>query len=286
MDNFTFIETEADLAAFKNYLFQENIEKLSMDFEGDYNLHAYGEKLCLIQIFDGKKYFIIDPLKIRDEEIIAFLENKKILKYMYGTESDISLVYKQYGLRLNNVFDQQILVDVLGMEHKGLDAVLKDVLNIETKNKKQFQMYNWIKRPIDKESLQYALNDVAYLFQLNDTLIKRIINANKYNELLFAIIRRDFDFEKERTPGIFKKLDYKNFSKGKKDIFTKIYNLRDEIAREYNLPPNSLLSNDAMFNLVKGREVPERVRISNTLTKKTRTEFMSKLKELLTRGTP
>jgi ribonuclease D len=281
MDDFTFIETEAGLIAFRKYLFQENIDKIAMDFEGDYNLHAYGEKLCLIQIFDGKKYFIIDPLKIRDEEIILFLENKKIVKYMFGTESDISLIYKQYGIRLNNVFDQQLLVDVLAMEHKGLDAVIKDVLNIETKNKKRFQMFNWIKRPIEKDALQYALNDVAYLFQINAALMKRILDENKYNDLLLQIIRRDFDFEKERTPGIFKKIEYKNLPIRKKDIFTQIYNLRDAIAREYNLPPNSLLSNDAMFNLVNGKEVPEKVRLSNAVTEKTRNDIITALKGLL-----
>jgi ribonuclease D len=200
---------------------------------------------------------------------------------MYGTESDVSLVYKQYGIRLNNVFDQQILVDVLGMEHKGLDAVLKDVLNIEVKNKKRFQMFNWIKRPIDREALHYALNDVAWLFQINAVLMKRILDENKYNDLLLQIIRRDFDFEKERTPGIFKKFEYKNLPNKKKDVFTKIYNLRDEIAREYNLPPNSLLSNDTMFNLVNGRESPERARISSAVTGKIRNEIITTLKGLL-----
>ncbi|GHT83605.1 hypothetical protein FACS1894137_05150 [Spirochaetia bacterium] len=284
MDSFTLIETAADLAAFRQYLVQETVDKLAMDFEGDFNLHAYGERLCLIQLFDGKKYFIIDPLHIPNEELILFLENKKIVKYMYGTESDISLIYKQYGIRLNNVFDQQLLADVLGMEHKGLDAVLKAVLNVEVKNKKRFQMYNWIKRPIDTEALRYALNDVAYLFQINAALMKRILDENKYTDLVLQIIKRDFDFDKERTPGIFKKIDYKNFSRGNKELFTKIYNLRDAIAREYNLPPNSLLSNDAMFNLVKGREVPEKVRINGTVPEKTRNDIITTLKGLLAAG--
>ncbi|GHV87553.1 hypothetical protein AGMMS50255_8490 [Spirochaetia bacterium] len=281
MDNFTLIETGADLAAFRQYLFQENIDKIAMDFEGDFNLHAYGEKLCLIQIFDGRKYVIIDPLKIPNEEIILFLENKKMVKIMYGTESDISLVYKQYGIRLNNVFDLQILVNVLSLEHKGLDAVLKDVLNIEVKNKKRFQMYNWLKRPIDRESLRYALNDVAYLFQINDVLLRRIINENKYEDLLFQVIRKDFDFEKERVPGIFKNFKYRNLPKEKKEVFTKIYNLRDTLAREYNLPPNSLLSNDAMFNLVNGRESPANARFSKALTEKTKNEIINTLNGLL-----
>jgi ribonuclease D len=281
MDNFTFIDTESGLSAFRNYLFQENIEKIAMDFEGDFNLHAYGEKLCLIQIFDGKKYAIIDPLRIRNEEIILFLENKKIVKYMYGTESDVSLIYKQYGIRLNNVFDQQLLVDVLGIEHKGLDAILKEILNIEVKNKKRFQMYNWIKRPIEKEALRYALNDVAYLFQINNALMKRIMSEHKYEELLSRIIRSDFDFEKERVPGIFKKFEYKKLSAGKKEVFAKMYDVRDTLAREYNLPPNSVLSNDALFNLVNGRELPANARFGKALTEKTKNEVIAALKALL-----
>jgi ribonuclease D len=281
MDDFTLIETGGDLAAFRQYLFQENIDRIAMDFEGDFNLHAYGEKLCLIQIFDGKKYFIIDPLNIRNEEVILFFENKKIIKYMYGTESDISLVYKQYGIRLNNVFDQQILVNVLGMERKGLDAVLKDVLNIDVKNKKRFQMYNWIKRPVEHEAMQYALNDVAWLFQIHDVLMHRITSENKYEELLSQIIKRDFDFEKERVPGIFKKIEYRNLPGRKKEVFTKIYNLRDTFAREHNLPPNSLLGNDAMFNLVNGRELPEKVRFGRSVTEKTKNEIINTLKDLL-----
>ncbi|AEF86939.1 3'-5' exonuclease domain protein [Treponema primitia ZAS-2] len=282
MDNFTLIENESGLIAFRNYLHRENIDKISMDFEGDYNLHAYGEKLCLIQIFDGKRYFIIDPLKIRNEELILFFENKKIVKYMYGTESDISLIYKQYGVKLASVFDQKILVDLLEIEPRGLDAILKNILNIETKNKKKFQMLNWLRRPIDKEALQYALNDVAYLFQINAILMDRIIKENKYNDLLLSIIKRDFEVEKERVPGVFRKIEFKNLAKGKKDTFTKIHALRDEIAREYNLPPNNLLSNEAIFNLVNGMESPGKVRLDKKITEKTKNEIIERLKGLLT----
>jgi ribonuclease D len=168
------------------------------------------------------------------------------------------------------------------MEHKGLDAVLKNVLNVEVKNKTRFQMYNWIKRPIEKDAMHYALNDVAWLFQLNAALMKRIVDENKYNDLLLQIIRSDFDFEKERTPGIFKKFEYKNLSRGKKDAFAKMYTMRDAIAKEYDLPPNSLLSNDTMFKLVEGRESPENIRIGKPVTEKTKNEIISTLRELLT----
>jgi ribonuclease D len=111
--------------------------------------------------------------------------------------------------------------------------------------------------------------------------MKRILDENKYNDLVLQIIKSDFDFEKERTPGIFKKYEYKNLSNKKKDIFTKIYTMRDAMAKEYDLPPNSLLSNDAMFSLVNGKESPEKVRLGKTVTEKTRNEIIGTLKKLL-----
>ena len=39
----------------------KTLGSIAVDFEGEFNLHIYGEHLCLIQIFDGSVYYIIDP---------------------------------------------------------------------------------------------------------------------------------------------------------------------------------------------------------------------------------
>ena len=36
-------------------------KRIAVDFEGEFNLHIYGEHLCLIQIFDGCDFYLIDP---------------------------------------------------------------------------------------------------------------------------------------------------------------------------------------------------------------------------------
>ena len=38
-----------------------SLERIAVDFEGEFNLHIYGDQLCLIHIFEGKDFFIIDP---------------------------------------------------------------------------------------------------------------------------------------------------------------------------------------------------------------------------------
>lgn len=41
---------------------RDGVQQVAMDFEGEFNLHCYGEHLCLIQIFDGAGFYLIDTL--------------------------------------------------------------------------------------------------------------------------------------------------------------------------------------------------------------------------------
>ena len=109
---FTYIKNDKGLVDFRQYLHRNEIDLISMDFEGEFNLHCYGEKLCLIQIFDGKKFYIIDPFTVSREELKKMLEDR-VIKLFYDASSDRMLVYKQYGIKLASVFDLKILVDLL-----------------------------------------------------------------------------------------------------------------------------------------------------------------------------
>ena len=60
MKNYTYIDNVEKLIVFRKYFYEKEINKIAMDFEGEFNLHSYGERLCLIQIYDGESYFIID----------------------------------------------------------------------------------------------------------------------------------------------------------------------------------------------------------------------------------
>ena len=120
MINYKVISSDRDLAEFSKYLHNNNIGTIAIDFESENNLHEYGSRICLIQIYDGKNYCIIDPFKISKEQLKSFLEDKKIVKLGYGSESDMSLLFKQYQIRIKALYDLKIMVDLLGIEKRGL----------------------------------------------------------------------------------------------------------------------------------------------------------------------
>ena len=57
--NYEYIDSDEKIEkAVKRF---EKLERIAVDFECEFNLHIYGEHLCLIQIFDGLSYYLIDP---------------------------------------------------------------------------------------------------------------------------------------------------------------------------------------------------------------------------------
>jgi len=283
MKAYAAIDSDKGLFDFLKSLNARNIETLAIDFEGESNLHEYGEKLCLIQVFDGASFYAIDPLRIGKEALAELFENKKVLKLFYGSDSDLSLVYKQYGLKIKSVLDLKILVDTLGLEKKGLDSVLSAVLGKTINDKGKYQMYNWTLRPIRPEAIEYALGDVEHLFELRDELMKRIVAKNSCMDLVNAIVRNRNEFDSKSIPTIFKSNEYRDLRGSEKECLKKIYDLRDGIAQKLNLPPNVVLEKRYLFELAKGDIRIEAIEFARRLSDKTREELLGSLKELLGR---
>lgn len=252
MINYKVILSDRDMIEFGKYLVSNDIKTIAIDFESENNLHEYGSRICLIQIFDGKNYFVIDPFKISKEQLKSFLENKKIVKLGYGCESDMSLLFKQYQIRIKALYDLKIMVDVLEIEKKGLGEVNKLLLGIEGEsNKKKYQMHNWTRRPLDKQAIEYALSDVAYLFSLRTILLDKILSQGLIGLLLEQFVKREYDYEKTPTPTILKSREFNDLHKEEKEKVKTIYEIREKYAKEQNCPANDMLLNRDLLSIAR-----------------------------------
>ena len=66
MTDYSYIDTPEELALLITKIRESSTNIMAMDFEEESNLHVYGEHLCIIQLYDGNDYFIIDALAIAD----------------------------------------------------------------------------------------------------------------------------------------------------------------------------------------------------------------------------
>jgi ribonuclease D len=277
---YTILSTDNELKNFIGYLENHSLSVLAMDFEGEFNLHVYGETLCLIQIFDGASYFVVDPFRISSNVLAELLENRKIVKLFYDSVSDSMLVYKQYGIRMKAVYDIKIPVNLLDFDKKGLDAVILKLLGVEVFKKKRFQQYNWTKRPIAAEAMQYALGDVEHLFALKEILLNMIAKEGKTEDLIFALIKQQINFDKKFIPGIFKSFDFKKLPSTEKRVLKKIFYQREETAKKLNVPPNLVLDKKQLFRVAQDMSLVETIEFNRRIPLHVQKKFIQELKEL------
>lgn len=273
------IDSDAPFASFLKRLKDRNITTLAMDFEGEFNLHVYGEHLCLVQVYDGDEFSTIDPFAVSAELLKSFLEDRKVLKLFFGAGSDVPLVYKERQIVLNSVLDLQILAEVAGCQNKGLSGLTEELFGRLTPKKKQFQMHNWMRRPIDPEALDYALSDVESLLDLYRELMKRIQEQGKVEALVRALVLKTPSSFSKGVAGIYKTEAYQALDKAAKARFERILVLRDQFAREADCPPDQVIAKAVVFDLAAGRTSVDAVPRQSRLPASIHTRLIAALQE-------
>ena len=270
MGSYEFIQTEDAFNRYYETLKTEGIALIALDIEGEFNLHQYGEKLCLVQIFDGIRRVIIDPFPLSSQTLQTLLGDEKIIKIMFDASSDASLLKNQHQIDLLSVLDLRIAVELLSFPKKNLHAVLHEVLGLNLESKSRFQRYNWTRRPLDPAAVEYALGDVIYLFDAKDRILSRLQEKGLYEEFLTrSIIQQNKDYRKNPADRHKNFKGYKRFSPGEKKMFKEIFYIRDRHARELNLPPNMVLENREIYSLLKDPTLINQVKFHPRIPGKT-----------------
>ncbi len=249
----TIIQDNQALKAYHTELLSQQNPRVAMDIEGEFNLHCYGEHLCLVQIFDGTKTVIIDPLALQDwEPLKAFFADTRIEKVVYDRSSDASLLYNKYGMTYANTTDLRIAVALLEAPKQGLSAVLEQFLGVVGENKKKFQRYNWITRPIRSDALRYAAEDVVHLFRLEKVLIAELAKQRLTEEFKKENTRIQNLPIKDNSKNRHKKAKgYRSLNKRQQERFATLFAERDKVAKLVNLPPDRVFKNGELLDWCK-----------------------------------
>lgn len=142
--------------------------RVAVDTESN-SLHAYRERLCLLQFSTPEEDALIDPFPLPDlKPLAALFADPRIEKIFHAAEYDLIVMQSQYQLEFNNLFDTMIAARILGRKKVGLGSLLEEDFNIQLE--KRFQRADWGARPLLPALLDYARMDTHYLIQLRDKL--------------------------------------------------------------------------------------------------------------------
>lgn len=248
------LKTDSEINGYLDALDKNGRKIIALDVEAECNLHCYGEHLCLIQIFDLENEIIIDPFKFKNGEGIKRLfEKRDLLKIMYDSLSDAALLDAAYGIKLQSVLDLRPAVTLLKYPKQGLAHVLSEELGNAPLNKKKFQQYNWMRRPLDKTAVEYAMGDVRYLFRLKDALFDKLKNSGLLDAyILQNLMLQDGNNNNKVKPAKYEKAKgYHRLDKNQQKMFKEIFILRDAFAKKLNRPPDYVFSNAKLLELCR-----------------------------------
>src|SRR5580698_7933267 len=131
-------------------------------------------KLCLLQLAAGGQIWCVDTLRIVSlDPLMNALTAAAARKIIHAARQDLEAVYLSTKRVVSPVFDTQIAAGCIGLKPQiGYAELVKTLLDV-TVPKGQTRT-DWSKRPLTREQLEYAADDVAYLNEVADRLRERL----------------------------------------------------------------------------------------------------------------
>ena len=150
------------------------------------SLHAYRERVCLIQFSTAEADYIIDPFSVPDLTSLApIFSDPHIEKIFHAAEYDLLCLRRDFAFSFANIFDTMQAGRILGRKQAGLDRLLEEKLGIT--HSKHFQKADWGVRPLSRDLMLYAALDTHYLMALRD-----LLRADLEEKGLWQLAQEDF----------------------------------------------------------------------------------------------
>ncbi len=228
--------------------------RIAVDTESN-SLHAYHERVCLIQFSTSEQDYILDPLAFEDLSLLALVfSGPQIEKIFHASEYDLICLRRDYGFNFSNIFDTMQAGRILGRKLAGLDRLLEDKFGIKVN--KRFQKADWAVRPLSHELLLYARLDTHYLIPLRD-----LLQAELKEKGLWQLALEDFQMacnpngQKPRgdTPPWMRFNARRQLTPRDLTVLNELLVCREQIAARLDRPTFKVLEDDSLVEIAKAR---------------------------------
>ncbi|MEO5804262.1 MAG: HRDC domain-containing protein [Verrucomicrobiota bacterium] len=239
------INTENKLAEFISRLY--NAEWIALDTEAD-SLHAYPEKLCVLQASIAGADELIDPLAKIDLAPL-WLELQKHELIFHAADYDLRLLRKNHNFVPEKIFDTMLAARLLGEKEFSLTSLVKNFLEVQLE--KGSQKADWAQRPLTEKMENYARNDTRYLKSLSDILRAKLEEKGRLEWHRESCARLIADCT-ELPSGEIESWRIKGSSKlGRMPlaVLRELWHWREKEAIAANKPPYFILSHEVLAEI-------------------------------------
>ncbi|HAU8266644.1 TPA: ribonuclease D [Kluyvera intermedia] len=145
---------------------------------------TYYPQLGLIQLYDGERVALIDPLTITDwAPFRDLITNTRVTKFLHAGSEDLEVFLNAFGVMPQPMIDTQILAAFCGRALSwGFAAMVEQYTGVVLD--KSESRTDWLARPLTTRQCDYAAADVWYLLPIARTLLAETEEAGWLNAAL------------------------------------------------------------------------------------------------------
>jgi len=206
----------------------------------------------LLQIGDGVRAYLIDPLTIDDwQPLAALLENPAVLKVLHACSEDLEVLLRLTGSLPAPLFDTQLAAAYLNLGFSmGYSRLVSQVLDIDLP--KGETRSDWLQRPLSETQISYAAEDALHLAEVFVRLRPKLSDEKfawvlEDGAELVANLRRETDpYEVYREAKLAWKL-----SRAQLAVLRELCAWRELEARARDLPRNRIVREHSLWPLAR-----------------------------------
>jgi ribonuclease D len=214
---------------------------------------SYTPHLMVVQLLLDDGVALVDPLALPDLRPLAdALAGARVVGH--ALSSDLRILADAYGELPCEIFDTQVAAAFVGY---GLSISLLDLVRdlCGVTLRKSQTVSDWSTRPFTQKQVEYLVDDVRHLFDLEDRLRVRLAARGReaWAEQEMPALSELGTYRADPRRLYLRVSGNARMNRRELAILNELANLRDRYARERNIPLKYVLPDDVMVGLVQLR---------------------------------
>ncbi len=236
---------------------------IAIDTESN-SMYAYQEQVCLLQVSTPTEDYLIDPLEPLDLSPIGLLlADPDVQVIFHAVEYDLLCLQRDYGWKMENVFDTMLAARALGIKKVGLGNLIAEVFGVTLE--KKYQRADWGIRPLPAGQLRYAQFDTHYLIRLKDYLTSELKKKDLWEEFneevqrLINVCKRTAEREPEDEALRFWRISGSRYLNGvQAAVLSELFKYREQLAKRLDRPTFKIIGDKTLLAIAT--DIPHNMR--------------------------
>jgi ribonuclease D len=248
--NFAYIDSESDLRQACEALADAKVLYLDTEFHRE---KTYYPHFALLQIADRERCYLIDPVAIKDlKPVWDLLLSPHAVKVFHAARQDLEIIIREAGALPLPLFDTQVAAALLGYgQQVGFGNLVQRLAKTSLPKLESFS--DWLIRPLAKQQLRYAADDVIYLRPVYQALQQELEATGRQTWLSeeMATLCDPATYDNDSQTMFWRVKGVTKFKPQQLAVLRALAAWREHEAKRLDIPRKRVLSDDLLVELAR-----------------------------------